>query len=156
VPAPNQYGYNQLGAATAGTTRNDVVALVAHGARNRQTLKFVDTPVAGTAVNGPRQTVNQVSNALGGNAFTGGGIDLSRVCHAGTSGVARSLANSLKVPVRTATSTTTGAGYARGFGPWRLEQGEAFISLKNSLKGGVYRTYYPSKLRTGWNYIFGY
>jgi hypothetical protein len=68
-------------------------------------------------------------------------------CYAGSNGVARTVANRLNVPVRASNVIVTLE---------HLDAGVPRITLRQALRGGAFRTYYPSKLRTGWIALFGY
>ncbi len=146
------HGYTQIGNAATGTTRNDVVALFAHGRPNAQTLKFTDNVFAGAGPGLQRQNVGDVVTALQGGGFNARGIDLSGVCYPGSSGVARTMARDLAVPVRGATGTT----YNRFAVVGGIQTNTPYVSTLDSLRGVAFRTYYPSQLRTGWNHLFGY
>jgi RHS repeat-associated protein len=151
------YDEASIGNAAAGIGRRDVVALNAHGGTRNTLLKFDDAAVTGPGRGMQIQDISDVVADLGGTNFTGGGLDLSGVCYAGTSGVARTAARDLGQPVRAATGSTWTAGTdfpRRGFRV--VPVGQNFLRVSQSLQGITFRTYYPSQLRTGWNYLFGY
>ncbi|WP_322014699.1 RHS repeat-associated core domain-containing protein [Paraburkholderia sp. J12] len=153
------YTRGEIQAVGNGAGRNDVVGLVAHGSRTRDTLRFVDVPQVNVGAGLPKQQVGDVvADLTQGGAFGGRGIDLSGMCHAGNNGVARTLARELNVPVRAATGETSYfLNYAtQSYWGRTIAGGDSFITIGNSLRGVAYRTYYPSQLRTGWNYLFGY
>ena len=75
--------------------RDDVLALVGNGSPRTLGITFSDDvtqPIRGLST-------RQIVEAMG-RAFRGKGLDLTGVSHAERSGVARDLANKLKVPVR--------------------------------------------------------
>jgi hypothetical protein len=146
-----------IGPGVAGIGRRDVVGLNAHGGARNTRLDFTNGPVGPVGQGLPNQDISHVIADLGGANFAGGGLDLSGVCYAGTSGVARTAARDLGQPVRAATGSTWTAGNdfpRRGFRI--VPAGENFLRVSQSLQGITFRTYYPSQLRTGWNYLFGY
>ena len=79
------------------------------------------------------------------------GIDLTAVCYPGQNGIARTLANDLKVPVRAASTTTFTSGGGKTVAGY-----EGIFDLTGVTIKAPMRTYYPSKLKTGWVALFGY
>ena len=119
----------------------DVVTLGGHGLPRQRVIDFSD--VWGTnSINA--DTIAADLNQ--GGAFGGSGIDLTAVCYPGRNGVARTLANDLNVPVRAARTET----FTYGNGATYAEYSQR-IAVKSPI-----RTYYPSKLKTGWIALFGY
>ena len=141
----NQFSGNQIGNSVTGIGRNDVLAIFGHGGPSFKDLD-IDFAVS--------RSTSSIVNDMGG-AFNGKGIDLTGVCYAGRNGVARDLANKLKVPVRAswwATST-----FEEATGRYALGQTVADLTPDYNITiQAPMRTYYPSKLKTGWVAIFGY
>lgn len=132
---------SELGAASTATGRNEVLGLAGHSGQKSNAINF------GSSKSPNRLGVDTILDRLKG--FKGRGIDLTAICYTGQNGIARKLATGLNVPVRAANIavTTRTSGSLSG---WTR------IRLPNTLRGGLYRTYYPSKLKTAWVALFGY
>jgi hypothetical protein len=123
-----------------------VLTIFAHGARQGRTLYFGES----NAPNYFTMSVDDIVGALraGANQPTRiSGINMLS-CYSGSNGVARSLASRLNVPVRASNVVVT-VRMLDAAAPLRPTFGQA-------LRGGGFRTFYPSRLKTGWIALFGY
>ncbi|MGB7922609.1 MAG: RHS repeat-associated core domain-containing protein [Pyrinomonadaceae bacterium] len=141
-----RYTGRRLGVAAGKTKPGQVLGLSGHSGSN---LNFIQFTNASTAPHVLRIDADTILTRLLNANFRGRGIDLSAVCYAGQNGIARKFASGLNVPVRAANITTSTYGGGARYG-------QTFIKLENILKGGLFRTYYPNKLQTGWIALFGY
>jgi hypothetical protein len=124
---------------------NDVVSLGGHANRGVNGIEFSDT--GAHLISGP-----QIVADLGGHGFQGKGIDLTAVCYPAENGLARTLATGLNKPVRAAWTST----YTFATGRTVAEYGFDIPDSLGSVIKAPIRTYYPSKLTTGWVALFGY
>jgi RHS repeat-associated protein len=134
-----------LQATNAQLGANDVLALGGHGGKNMNLISFDD--VGGTFVNS-----DTIATNLGGANFNGKGIDLTAVCYPGQNGTARTLANELRVPVRAASTATYTSAGGNTFPIYK----SIYSNFNGTILKAPMRTYYPSKLQTGWIALFGY
>jgi RHS repeat-associated protein len=115
---------------------NAVLTIFGHGSRRGRTLDF----------EGFLMTADAIVDALQVSPSQMAGVNMLS-CYAGSNGVARTVANRLNVPVRASNVIVTLE---------HLDAGVPRITLRQALRGGAFRTYYPSKLKTGWIALFGY
>jgi RHS repeat-associated protein len=135
---------NALGMAGRRSDAYDrVIAVVGHGNSSEASLFWRAADAIGEQT---QVFANRLQTAVNRQGVSLSGIDLMS-CFGYSNGSARALARTFQVPVRAGTDTIT-------FAP---SSGKAYIAWWRSLfRGGVIRTYYPSQLRTSWNYLFGY
>ncbi|MFD8624586.1 RHS repeat-associated core domain-containing protein [Streptomyces hygroscopicus] len=135
IPAgaqPRKWLRNAPGALTNRLTTGhvgprSVLTINAHGNPANRTLGFI----------GFQMRAANIANALQGERMVG--INAT-ICWAGSNGVARTWANQLNVPVRAASGRV-----------WAWSYPATTVD-----RFGGFRTYYPSKLLTGWIALFGY
>jgi hypothetical protein len=119
----------------------DVPAVVGHGASDQASLFWHATDRVGEDTALFAQRLRTAASAQG---VTVKGIDLIS-CSGYINGSARALAREFQVPVRAASDILN-----------IRADGTVYMALRYNLRGGSIRTYYPSQLRTSWNYLFGY
>jgi RHS repeat-associated protein len=143
----NRFYSHQMGNVQAHLQGDEVLAIRGHGGRTRNTINFVGSG---------RVQAEDIATALGGDNFGGKGVYLG-VCYAGQSGVARKIANGLDVPVLNTSYVHVVRGNGSTYSKFKMAGNGRVTNSINGLKiKSPFRTYYPSKVKTGWVALFGY
>lgn len=129
-------GIGDINTALGNVTDNEVLRLRGHGPKTTARIRFSNNKGVNVV------SAQDIANSLKKNGnFHARGIQVAS-CYAGRNGTARILANELNIP----TLSSTGAV--------KVIRGGSVVSSHPILH--PMRTYYPSKLKTGWVALFGY